>query len=166
VSVYNYNIFNLQTSLFNLPIVIRIIVEYPAGQKNPNLEPGCVVSHKIYDYRGVIVHKDSCFQGDENWYLSNHTQPSKQQTWYFVLVDGKQHVTYVAESNLVLDENGKNVIHPMIKLFFSGYQKDLKQYIRNEIPWNPGSPPHSLPPSKPPHSKPPNFPPPKPPISS
>lgn len=149
MSAFNYNIFNLQTYLFNIPIVIRIIDEYAAGQKNPNLEPGCVVSHKIYDYRGVIVHKDSCFQEDENWYLSNQTQPSKQQAWYFVIVDGKKQVTYVAESNLLLDESGKNVLHPMIKLFFSGYHKDLKQYIRNETPWNLESPPDFTPPKPP-----------------
>ena len=146
--------------------MIRILQEYQSGNSPSRVQNGDLITHIKYGYRGVIVHTDPSFQGDETWYLSNETQPSKDQSWYFVLVDGKQQVTYVAEENLKLDENGKNVIHPMIKLFFSGYQKDLKQYIRNEIPWNPGSPPHSLPPSKPPHSKPPNFPPPKPPISS
>ena len=78
-------------------------------------------------------------------------QPSKEQPWYFVLVDGNQQVTYVAEANLTLDQSRNTVVHPMINLFFSGYDDELKKYIRNDVPWNPGKPPDAPPPSPPPN---------------
>jgi len=111
--------------------MIRILQECQSEDNPHKFQTGNIITHKRYGYRGVIVHTDLHFQGDENWYLSNQTQPSKEQSWYFVLVDRNQQVTYVAEQ---------------------------KRYIRNDVPWNPGQPPDAPPPLPPPNFKPPTPP--------
>ena len=138
--------------------MIRVINEQSPDRNSLSFKTGDIINHKTYGYRGVIVHQHSIFKGVNEWYLSNQTQPSKHQPWYFVLVDGNQQVTYVAESNLTLDQCEKHVDHPMINLFFSGYDNELKKYIRNEIPWNPGNPPDTRPPTPPPSFTPPEPP--------
>jgi len=129
--------------------VIHILQEYNSGDNQPKFTTGDIITHRRYGYRGVIVHIDHHFQGDENWYLSNQTQPNKEQPWYFVLVDENQQVTYVAEENLFLDNCTNPVVHPMLNLFFSGFNSELNKYIRNNVPWNPDNPPDA-PPSLPP----------------
>ena len=138
--------------------MIRILQECKSQDNPAEFQTGDIITHKMIGYRGVIVHSDPSFQGDENWYLSNPTHPNKEQPWYFVLVDGCQRVTYVAEENLKLDSSGITIVHPMLNLFFSGFNSELNQYIRNNVPWNPGAPP-DVPPPLPPH----NFQPPCPP---
>ena len=149
--------------------MIRVINEQSTDRNSQSFKTGDIVNHKTYKYRGVIVHQHLTFKGEDKWYLSNQSQPSKHQPWYFVLVDGNQQVTYVAESNLTLDQCEKHVDHAMINLFFSEYDNELKKYIRNEVPWNPGNPPDTPPPSPPPNfpppGKPPNFTPREPPSS-
>jgi len=135
--------------------VIRIIEEYNSNDNQPQFQTGDIITHKRYGYRGVIVHFDPSFEGDENWYLSNQTQPSKEQPWYFVLVDGNQQVTYVAEENLKYDNSANLVVHPMLNLFLSGFNSELNQYIRKNVPWNPGQPPDTPPPHPPPNFQPP-----------
>ena len=138
--------------------MIQILKEYKSEDNPTNFETGDIITHIKFEYRGVIVHTYLSFQGDENWYLSNHTQPSKQQPWYFVLVDGNQQVTYVAEENLKYDNSANLVVHPMLNLFFSGFNSELNKYTRNDVPWNPGKPPDALPPFPPPNFQPPNPP--------
>ena len=140
--------------------MIRVIEEQSPDKNSPSFKTGDIIKHKKYRYRGIIVHQDLTFKGEDEWYLSNQSQPIKHQPWYFVLVDEIQQVTYVAESNLTLDQCEKQVDHPMINLFFSEYDDELKKYIRNEVPWNPGSSPETPPPGPTP-----NFTPPKPPSS-
>ncbi len=118
-------------------------------------QPGNVVLHKLYDYRGLIVDFDMTCQAPEEWYQANQTQPNRDQPWYHLLVDGNQQVTYVAESNLELDPSGLPVVHGMLNLFFSGYDESGNQYLRNEVPWNPGNPPDAPPPEPPPGYTPP-----------
>ena len=138
--------------------MIRIIQELQSDDNPPKFQRGDIIRHRKYGYRGVIVHFDPSFEGDENWYLSNQTQPSKEQPWYFVLVDESQQVTYVAEENLNHDHSGNSVVHPMLNLFFSGFNSELNQYIRNNVPWNPGKPPDAPPPLPPPNFQPPSPP--------
>jgi heat shock protein HspQ len=138
--------------------VIHILQEFQSEDNPPKFQTGDIITHKRYKYRGVIVHTDLSFQGNENWYLSNQAQPSKEQPWYFVLVDGNQQVTYVAEENLKYDHSCSSVVHPMLNLFFSGYDVELKRYSRNNVPWNPGQPPDAPPPLPPPNFNPPSPP--------
>ena len=125
--------------------------------KSPKFTPGQIVSHIKYSYRGLVVESDESCEADEIWYQSNQTQPDREQPWYHLLVDGNQHVTYVAQSNLELDLSGEPIVHPMLNLFFYGIDEEKNKYLRNNIPFNPGSPPDALPPP------PPNEPPPTPP---
>ena len=147
--------------------MIRVIEKQSPDRNSHSFKTGDIIKHKKYRYRGIIVHQDSTFKGENEWYLSNQSQPSKHQPWYFVLVDEIQQVTYVAQSNLTLDQCEKKVDHQMINLFFSKYDHELKKYIRNEVPWSPDSPPETPPPNPPPnfqpHDKPPNLTPPDPP---
>jgi len=139
--------------------VIHILQEFQSEDNPTNFENGDIITHIKYEYRGVIVHSDLSFQvDDENWYLSNQAQPSKQQPWYFVLVDGNQQVTYVAEENLKYDNSANPILHPMLNLFFSGYDPELNKYTRNAVPWNPGNPPDARPPLPPPNFNPPSPP--------
>ena len=121
----------------------------------PKFEPGEIIQHLKYGYRGVIVAFDSTCQAPDDWYQSNQTQPDRSQPWYHVLVDGNQQVTYVAESNLTDDQTGQPVVHGMLNLFFSGYNEQENKYQRNHVPWNPGNPPDAPPPTSPPDFTPP-----------
>lgn len=87
----------------------------------PRLKKGNIVFNKRYTYRGAIVHIDQSFKNDENWYLTNQGQDSKQKPWYFLLVNKKQQVTYIAEENLEHCLSGKLIVHSMINLFFYRY---------------------------------------------
>jgi heat shock protein HspQ len=138
--------------------VIRILQECKSQDNPAEFLTGDIVTNIKYGYRGVIVHSNHSFQGDESWYLSIQTKPSKEQPWYFVLVDGNQQVTYVAEENLYHDNSGNLVVHPMLNLFFSGYDAELNRYTRNDVPWNPGNPPDAPPPLPPPNFHPPSPP--------
>ena len=138
--------------------MIRVIKECQAEDNPTKFQIGDIIAHRRYGYRGLIVHTDLLFQGDENWYLSNQTQPNKEQPWYFVLVDENQQVTYVAEENLFLDNCANPVVHPMLNLFFFGYDAELNRYTRNDVPWSPGKPPDALPLLPPPNFQPPSPP--------
>lgn len=101
----------------------------------PEFEPGDIVYHKRYGYRGVIVDSDVSCQASPQWLASNLTQPSPSQPWYHVLVHSENHTTYVAEENLTEDASGDPITHPLVNHFFSSYSDD-GYYIRNETPWD------------------------------
>ncbi len=85
---------------------------------------GQVIHHRLFDYRGVIVDVDPVFSGTEEWYEQVAlSRPPKDKPWYHVLVDGASHLTYVAERNLEPDESGRPVKHPLVKEFFTGFNK-------------------------------------------
>ena len=138
--------------------MIRILQECQSEDNPHKFQTGDIVTHIKHGYRGAIVHIDLHFQGNKTWYLSNQSQPSKEQSWYFVLVDANQEVTYVAEENLFLDNCANPVVHPMLNLFFSGFNSELNKYTRNDVPWNPGQPPDAPPPLPPPNIHPPSPP--------
>ena len=115
----------------------------------PEFQPGQVIKHKKYEYRGLIVAFDETCQATDDWYQSNQTQPDRNQAWYHILVDGAQHVTYVAESSIDLDQTGRAVVHPLLNLFFFGIDEGKNQYLRNDVPFDPGKPPDALPPPPP-----------------
>ena len=80
---------------------------------------GQLVSHKLFDYRGVVVDVDPFFKGTEQWYQGMaKSKPPRDQPWYHVLVDGQNINTYVAERNLEADDNIMPVNHYEIGLHF------------------------------------------------
>jgi len=108
----------------------------PGGATEPLFQPGSLVRHKRYGYRGVVVDYDMCCQADEAWYQSNQTQPDRDQPWYHVLVDNSSTVNYPAQSSLVADTLQKPINHPYIAVFFEGFKNG--QYTRNSHPWPQG----------------------------
>ena len=122
---------------------------YTVLPDNPGFKEGDVIKHRLYEYRGLIVEIDSSCQAEDAWYQSNQTKPDRNQAWYHILVDGNQQVTYVAESNIDLDQSGNPIVHPLLNLFFYGVDEKNNKYLRNDIPFNPGKPPEALPPPPP-----------------
>ncbi len=130
-------------------IMINLNDGYSELPELPKFEMGQVINHIRYDYRGIVVAFNETCQAADDWYQSNQTQPDRNQVWYYILVDGGQHVTYVAESNIKLDQSGKPVVHPLLNLFFFGIDEANKRYLRNSVPFDPGKPPDALPPPPP-----------------
>ena len=100
----------------------------------PEFQPGDLVKHRRYGYRGVIVAVDSSCDAPEAWYNRNQTQPNRDQPWYHVLahkMDGNCY--YAAQSSLQSDDDEKTVKHPLISRFFSDFING--KYIRNDKPW-------------------------------
>lgn len=89
---------------------------------------GDVVHHLEFDYRGVIVDVDAIFQGKDEWYEQMAlSKPPKEYPWYRVLVDGADHMTYVAERHLEPDSGGP-VRHPQLADFFDEFEDG--RYVR------------------------------------
>ena len=104
-----------------------------SGDTAPQFAPGDLICHVRYGYRGVVVAHDPMCKADENWYQSNNTQPDRDQPWYHVLVHESGSVTYPAQSSLVPDESGEEIVHPLLDYFFNGFEKG--RYKRNDVPW-------------------------------
>lgn len=84
---------------------------------------GQIITHKLFDYRGVIIDVDPCYQGTDEWYEQRtSTQPPKDQPWYHVLVDNSDRQTYVSERNLVADVEARAVHHPLLNQCFREFQ--------------------------------------------
>ncbi len=87
---------------------------------------GQVIHHKMFNYRGVVVDIDPVFNSSEEWYEKVAlSRPPKDKPWYYVLVDGGAHQTYVAEKNLETDESGKPIDHPLVGEFFNGIKDGI-----------------------------------------
>jgi len=113
-------------------IAINRPLSDPASEQ-PVFEPGQLVCHRRYGYRGVVVDRDEICQAGDEWYLKNQTQPDRNQPWYHVLVDGSSSSTYATSDSLVADPSGLPIEHPLLPYFFSEFKDGI--YIRNENPW-------------------------------
>ncbi len=84
---------------------------------------GQLVQHALFEYRGVVVDVDADFQLSDEWYDEvARSRPPKDQPWYHVLVDGAEHMTYVAQRNLAADPEPTPVRHPLLEQFFRGFE--------------------------------------------
>ena len=84
---------------------------------------GQCIHHKKFDYRGVIVDVDAQYAGTDEWYEQVAlSRPPRDKPWYHVLVDGGEHMTYVAERHLEQDETGLPVEHPAVPHFFDSLE--------------------------------------------
>ena len=91
---------------------------------------GQIVQHLKFDYRGVIIDVDAEFQGSEAWYRQVAlSRPPKDQPWYRILVDGADHMTYVAERHLEADKSCEPITHPEVDDFFAAF-KDCAYQVR------------------------------------
>jgi len=123
---------DLDTQMYEKKIE-QITPEDIINSLDPHMGPGVIVRHLRYGYRGIIVDVDHQCQATDGWYYGNQTQPNRHQPWYHVLVDGSDQVTYVAESNLVIDGSYKKIEHPLLTYFFTKLEGG--DYIRNDHPW-------------------------------
>jgi heat shock protein HspQ len=84
---------------------------------------GQVVHHLKFDYRGVIVDVDAEYSGSEAWYQQVAvSRPPKDKPWYRILVDGADHMTYVAERHLEADESCQPIGRPDVDDFFKSFE--------------------------------------------
>ncbi len=96
-------------------------------QRKAKFSIGDVVHHRLFLYRGIIFDVDIEFSETEDWYENvATTRPAKDQPWYHIIVDGENHETYVAESNLVADDNHDPVQHPALRSLFSETEQGYK----------------------------------------
>lgn len=79
---------------------------------------GQVVRHRIYPFRGLIFDVDPTFSNTEEWWESipEEVRPHKEQPFYHLYAenDESEYVAYVSEQNLVIDDSGEPLRHPMI----------------------------------------------------
>jgi len=113
--------------------MIRNAQQPPPESPKRAFTPGQIIKHRRYGYRGVIVEVDPQCQATEQWYQKNQTQPSRDQPWYHVFVDGSNGATYPAQENLMPDTTGQPIEHPLLEYFFSRFEDG--RYIRNDRPW-------------------------------
>ena len=85
---------------------------------------GDIVKHKHFDFRGVIYDVDFQFHNSEEWYqsITKNVRPRKEQHFYHLL-DENDEVTYEAyvyQQNLLMDESGEPIKHPLNNEICSG----------------------------------------------
>ncbi len=85
---------------------------------------GCVVKHRLYSFRGVIVDVDPVFSNTEEWWQSipEEVRPVKEQPFYHLLAENDEavyYVAYVSEQNLLIDDSGRPVSHPDVENLFN-----------------------------------------------
>ena len=85
---------------------------------------GQVVRHKKHPFRGVVFDVAPEFNNSDEWYenLPEDGRPSKEQPFYHLLAENENtfYVAYVSEQNLLVDESGEPIKHPLINEIFSG----------------------------------------------
>jgi heat shock protein HspQ len=113
-------------------------IQNPSGkssspQGKPLFVVGQVIEHKRYGYRGVIVDFDTSCNASEQWYQKNQTKPNRHQPWYHVLVHDTHITTYAAQTSLTATNDLTAITHPLIEMFFDGFDDGL--YLRNDVPW-------------------------------
>ena len=102
--------------------------EPPMSTSRPLFTIGEIVHHAKFGYRGVVVDVDPLFGLSDDWYEQvARSRPPKDKPWYHVLVDGAQHMTYVAERHLQPHPDKTQIDHPDLGRFFSSY--DGHRYI-------------------------------------
>jgi len=93
---------------------------------------GQQVTHKLFDYRGVIFDVDPEFSGTEEWYAQMaKSSPPKDKPWYHVLVHDAGHTTYVAEQNIEVHDGNEYIDHPLLSAFFDGFNDGIYSPKRN-----------------------------------
>jgi len=83
---------------------------------------GQVVKHRVFPFRGVIFDVDPTFANTEEWWLAipAEVRPRKDQPFYHLLAENAEteYVAYVSEQNLLPDDSGEPLRHPLVKEMF------------------------------------------------
>lgn len=97
-----------------------------ANMKQAKFSIGQCVSHRLFDYRGVVIDVDPVFLGSDDWYDAvAKSRPPKDEPWYRVLVHDAPTETYVAERNLAVDASSEPVDHPLVGEFFDAFDAGM-----------------------------------------
>jgi heat shock protein HspQ len=87
---------------------------------------GQIVRHRVYPFRGVIFDVDPTFSNSEEWWLAipEEVRPRKDQPFYHLLAENAEttYIAYVSEQNLLVDETGAPVAHPMVAQLFTALE--------------------------------------------
>ena len=93
------------------------------NEKQAKFSIGDIVKHKYFNFRGVIYDVDFEFNNSEEWYRSipKDVRPRKDQPFYHLLAENNEiaYEAYVSEQNLIMDNSGEPVQHPLINEIFS-----------------------------------------------
>ena len=93
------------------------------NEKQAKFSIGDIVKHKYFNFRGVIYDVDFEFNNSEEWYRSipKNVRPRKDQPFYHLLAENNDitYEAYVSEQNLIMDNSGEPVQHPLINEIFS-----------------------------------------------
>ncbi len=101
--------------------------------RKARFEPGEVVDHLLFGYRGVIYDVDSTCQQSDEWYATvARSRPPKDRPWYHVLPDGAAHTTYVAERNLKTAAAPAPVRHPLVDAIFENFD-GTKYHLQRRV---------------------------------
>jgi ApaG protein len=130
----SYEMQNLKTNETFWVMIPRFYLAETLNQfDKPLYSRGSIVSHKNEDIRGVITDYDMYFINDEELYSKSSNKPSRDKPWYYVLIDGTNAISYIPQEHLKLDDNKKEIEHPLVDFFFDDFDGD--KYIRNENTW-------------------------------
>ena len=103
------------------------------NDQKARFEPGEVVDHILFGYRGVICDVDSTCQQSDEWYTNvARSRPPKDSPWYLVLPDGADHTTYVAERNLEPASSPTMVRHPLTEALFKSFD-GTRYHLRQKV---------------------------------
>lgn len=98
---------------------------------------GEVVKHRFHPFRGVIFDVDPEFANSEEWYESipEQMRPHKDQPFYHLLAENAEttYIAYVSEQNLVIDDSGQPVTHPLVGQLFAELKNGLYVHRRERI---------------------------------
>ena len=93
------------------------------NSKKAKFSIGEIVKHKHFNFRGVIYDVDFEFNNSEEWYQSipKDVRPRKNQPFYHLLAENNEvtYEAYVSEQNLVEDNSGDPIRHPLVNEVFS-----------------------------------------------
>ncbi|MCP4494995.1 MAG: heat shock protein HspQ [Gammaproteobacteria bacterium] len=96
--------------------------------RNTQFNIGQVVRHRLFPFRGVIIDVDSEFNNSEDWWQSipEEIRPRKDQPYYHLLAENEStaYEAYVSEQNLLLDNSGEPVNHPLVVEVFGEFRGD------------------------------------------
>ena len=93
------------------------------NSKKAKFSIGEIVKHKHFNFRGVIYDVDFEFNNSEEWYQSipKDVRPRKTQPFYHLLAENNEvtYEAYVSEQNLIEDNSGDPIRHPLVNEVFS-----------------------------------------------
>ena len=100
----------------------------------PRFFPGQIVYHRRAHYRGVVIDVDPQFSPTRHRTEAEDADPAEAERlapWYYLLVDGTEHLSYAAEHRLEADRlNDTPIDHPALEELFSHLQ-DGRYHFRH-----------------------------------